>query len=849
MAAELSFAFPLPLGLHARPASRLQELAGSFRSSIIWTNLRTGAAADAKSVLSLLSTDTLGDDPCRLRAEGPDEAGAIASLFRMIESDLPRLELQAESEQAASAARVGADAPRILELERAVVFSGIPAGPGVALGPAYVHGPAIEPELSETGPPRPPAEEAAAFRDALAAIGRELRARSEAAAGPAEQLILAAHLSMLNDPAFGARVAEEIERGGSSAAAAVGRAGRHFAAALGAARSAYLRERIADIRDVTRRIVDVLQGRPAARGAIRLDAPAVLFAEDLAPSEFLALDPARLLGLVLENTGPTSHTLILARARGIPAVTGVPGVRDKVRTGETVVLDGGRGLVVPAPSPAISRYFLRERTAFAEKEIRELAAASEPGRTSDGRRIEIAANIGHPEEAGAAWAKGAEGIGLFRTEFLLFDRTEPPGEDEQLEIYARLAREANGRPVIVRTFDVGGDKPIPFLPFPGEANPFLGVRGLRVYEKFPAIIRTQLRAILRAAVHGPLKIMFPMITAVDEAVRAREWLDEARAGLAEEGLPHRPDVEAGMMVEVPSAALLLDRFAAHVDFFSVGTNDLAQYVFAADRGNPHVRGLSQPLEPAFLRLLRQAVAAARERGKWIGLCGELAGSAQALPILAGLGFDELSMAAGAVPGIKRRLRTLDGDGCRRLVEDALGMSRAADVEALLRSFAGGRAGELIVPGLVRIGSDSRSRAEVLQELALMMEAPGRTDDRAGLERALWQREDTFSTGIGFGVAIPHCRTDAAAGASVAVLRLAAPIAWGAADEEPVDLAVMLALPAGEPARHHLELLARLSRHLVHDDFREALRAAPDADSIIGLLRPVLAGKQAGEERN
>ena len=840
MAAERSFIFPLPLGLHARPASRIQDAAARFRSAIVWINARSGASADARSTLSLLTTDTQPNDPCRLRADGPDEAEALAVLIRFIETDLPKLE--AADGAPPPAAPSGAEVPRILEIERALFFSGSPASAGIVRGPAVLHDPSLEADLEETAALRPASEESAGFRAAAAALELDLAARREAAANATERAVLDAHAAILRDPAFAAAVNEAIEPGGLSAAGAVARACRRFASALRASRSAYLRERIADIRDISHQLIGRLAGTNGPARAVRLAAPSILIAGDLPPSEFLALERNRLLGLVLENAGATSHTLILARARGIPSVTGIPGILDRLQPGEDVLVDGGRGLLIPSPAPAIVRYFDRDKAALADKAARFRAAAGLPGRTADGRRVEIAANIGHPEELAPAWANGAEGIGLFRTELLLLDRVAPPGEEEQTELYSRLARGSEGRPVIIRTFDIGGDKPIPFLPMPAESNPFLGFRGIRTYEKFAELIRVQLRAILRAAVHGPLKIMFPMVGAVEEMIAARERLAGVREELGRGGLPHRADIEIGMMIEVPSAALLADRFADHADFFSVGSNDLLQYVLAADRGNPSVSSLGQPLHPAFLRLLRTAIEAAHGRGKWIGLCGELAASGRALPLLVGLGFDELSMAASAVPEIKARLRTLDSASCLALLESALNRSRTAEVEELLSAFSSRAAeGEPIVPGLVKLGADCRSRAEVLEELAVIMDAAGRTDDRARFEEALWRREDTFSTGIGFGVAIPHCQTDAVREVSIAILRLAAPIDWSASDGETADMIVMLALPAEGTAREHLKLLARLSRRLVHDEFREALRAAPDADSIVGILKPVLSG--------
>jgi fructose-specific PTS system IIA-like component len=456
--------------------------------------------------------------------------------------------------------------------------------------------------------------------------------------------------------------------------------------------------------------------------------------------------------------------------------------------------------------------------------------------------VEIAANIGDPEELARAWADGAEGVGLFRTELMLMGRSEAPGEEEQYGIYARLARESGGRPIIIRTFDIGGDKPLPFLALPAEANPFLGCRGLRIYERHADLIGSQLRALLRAAALGPLKIMIPMVATVDEILAVKALIAAAEAKLGEAGVPHRPGVELGMMVEVPSAALLVDRFAEHVCFFSVGSNDLLQYFFAADRGNPAVRPIGRPEHPAFLRLLRMIVDAAHAKGRWVGLCGEMASSVRVLPLLVGLGFDELSMNAAAVPEIKARLGALDMNGCQALLRTSAELDRAAAVGQLLDAFVRPAAdAPLIVPALVNLRSDSRSKAEVFQELAFMMEDAGRTTNRAEVEETFWKRESTGSTGLGFGVAIPHGQTAAVGTVSVGMMRFTAPFLWDSNDEEPVDLAFMLVIPGGEWSLDHQKLLARLSRRIVHDEFRAALRAAPDEEAVVRLMAEALAG--------
>lgn len=838
MAVEFTFAFPLPRGLHARPASFFQEKAERFEADVFWDNLRNGSTADAKSILSLIGTDTLHNDPCRIRISGRDESAALGILKNLIEDELPGKEIEAEQIIPAAAT----DVPRILLREQAVVFRAIPAGSGVVRGRVRIHDPGLEGNVEESRAIRPAEEERNAFLGAAASLESEMGKRLGEKKDATERAVINAHLAILRDRAFAAKVIQGITAEKLGAAGAVSRACRIFSSALQASRSSYLRERMADIRDVCRQLIFLLAGTPAEDNAINLTEAAILVADDLPPSLFLSLDSSKIEGLVLENAGVTSHTLIVARAREIPAVTGCPGIRRKLQDGEDVILDGGRGLVVPAPTAAVIRYYERESSAEKTKRARRREQARLPGATADGHKVEIGANIGHPEELSAAWANGADGVGLFRTELLLLDRQAPPDEEEQYALYSRVAQEAGGRPVILRTFDIGGDKPIPFIRHSPERNPFLGVRGVRVYEEHEDLIRVQLRAILRAAARGPLKIMFPMVSTVDEVIRMTDLLRLVREELAREGVPHRPATEIGIMVEVPSAALLVDRFSEHVDFFSVGSNDLLQYFFAADRGNPAVRQLNQPSHPAFLRLLKAAVDTARARGKWIGLCGEIAASARVLPLLIGLGFDELSLTSPGIPEIKARLQTLNSVGCRRLLNTALRCSLSGEVEILLDSFASQSAARaLITPEMICLSSDSRSKTDVLQELAIMMEADGRVDSRAEFERALWQREDMFSTGIGFGVAIPHCQTAAVRSPSVAFLRFTQPLDWNAADGKPVAMAVLLAIPAGAE-REHLKLLAGLSRRLVHDEFRSGLLSAIDETTVLGLIADALQPK-------
>lgn len=835
MAREHCFTFPLANGLHARPAGLIQTEAARFRSETFWENLRTGARADAKSVLSLIGSDTRSGDACRLIVSGEDENRAVEALAGFIGHVLPARE--AEAGAAETTPPGTAEAPRIIALEKSVFYAGVPAGPGIASGPILIHDPGSwDVTDARSSLVRSPEEERAAWLEAVRTVENDLSGTMDRTEGRTERAVIAAHLAMVRDRAFRAKVLELLSSGKTGAAAAVAEAGRAFSEMLDAGRSAYIRERLADMRDVTRALIRRISGAPPAEPELHLDAPAILVAHDLAPSEFLALGRGHLLGLALETTGLTSHVLIMARAAGIPAVTGLEGAVRGLRSGEKAVIDGRSGLLIPSPSRAVARYYEREMGIEAEGVRRRAAAAVLPGRTADGRMVRIAANIGGPDDLDPAWKNGAEGIGLFRTELLFAGRPTPPDEEEQYLVYRRLAESAGGRPVIIRTFDIGADKPAPFIPLPKEDNPQLGVRGVRLYERHEELIRTQLRAVLRAAAHGPLEVMFPMAGNLDEAEGMRRRLTEEAGRLAAAAIPHRASVALGMMVEVPAAAILVDKLAGQVDFFSVGTNDLLQYFFAADRGNPAVRGLNQPTHPAFIRLLGTITAAARAAHRPVGLCGEMAGLPRFLPLLVGLGFDELSMTPAAVPVIKAGLAVLDSEACRGLAETAAGLSSRREVEDGMERFSGTRTeAPLAEPALVGLASRAASKAEALQELAAMMEGAGRTADRRALERALWSREDTFSTGIGFGVAIPHCKSEAVGAAAAAFLRFAEPMDWPSSDGRPVEMAVMLVIPAKGGAADHLKLLASLSRRLVHAEFREMLRAATDPKSVVRLI--------------
>ena len=534
-----------------------------------------------------------------------------------------------------------------------VELSGVGASEGVAVGPAHVH---LEGEV-EPGRTRIPEgsfdEELARFRAAVAAVAGRLRETGENLAGSLgedEAAIFEVHAEMADDPELLEGVEERL-RGLESPESAVLAVGEEYAGGLAALDDEYLAARADDVRDVARQISAEITGS-GAKGLEALTTPRVILARNLAPSDTARIPKGMALGFVTAGGSRTSHVSIMARSMGIPAVVGVGDVLEAALNAETVVVDGGRGYAVADPDP-------QTRAAFEELRARgegERAALDEyrrvEARTRDGRRIEVAANLGSASEAEEALDWGAEGVGLFRTEFLFMERDELPSEEEQHEAYSAVARAFGDRPVILRTLDVGGDKSLPGVEQPPEENPFLGWRGIRMSLDVPALFRPQLRAVLRAATHGNLKVMFPMVVEAGEFRAARGMLEACREELEREGVAVGP-VEVGVMIETPAAALGAAELAREAEFFSIGTNDLVQYTLAADRGNEKLRHLQTADHPAVLGLIRMTCEAAGAAGIPVGVCGEAAGEPAMIPRLVALGVTELSMGAPSIPRAKK----------------------------------------------------------------------------------------------------------------------------------------------------------------------------------------------------
>jgi phosphocarrier protein FPr len=554
---------------------------------------------------------------------------------------------------------------------------GVAGAPGIAIGPVHQFRPSKF-EVHKTA--SNPTEERDQLRGAIAAAQTELHALHAEVSkriGAHEAAIFEAHLAILDDPELLETTHAQINEG-SSAAWAWQNTIESRAAQLAELKDELLAARATDVRDAGNQVLRVLVGAVESKAGMS-GTPVVLVAEDLTPSDTVTFDVDHILGLCTATGGVNSHTAILARALGLPGIVGAgPEVLD-IPAGSQVILDGNTGMLTVDPDAKVLA--AAEKAQYQQKIQRtaELKAAAEPAVTQDGHRMKVMANIGGLKNAKQAKEFGAEGVGLLRTEFLFLERTTLPTEEEQFGVFRDIAQALENQPIIVRTLDVGGDKPLAYLPLPHEENPFLGVRGIRLCLARPEILRTQIRAILRAAKFGPYRIMFPMIANLEEWRIARQMVEEVRAEL--NGL----SFEVGIMVEVPAAALLANNFAREVDFFSIGTNDLTQYTLAMDRTNPAVSSQADGLHPAVLRLIDQTVQAAHAAGKWVGVCGELGADPEAVPILVGLGVDELSVSTPAIPTVKAQIRTLTLDQTQALAAQALQCDTAAEVRKLIVS--------------------------------------------------------------------------------------------------------------------------------------------------------------------
>ena len=668
-----AIAIPNASGLHARPAAVLAHLAKSFASTI---TLQMGdRQANARSITAIMALEVPRGATVQVVARGLDARAAVEKLARVLadgcgdEGCVP-----APAPATTTASPLSAPPPRRQPTDPNLLI-GVAASPGLAVGEVFqvrrMEIDVAEPGEGVDAERRRLATALDAAHGQLAALRAQLHAKTN----PAKAAIFAAHEELISDPDL-LEIAESAIAKGKSAGFAWKKAAATHANRLAALRNELLAQRANDLRDVGQRVLSLLTGvdvRPPA-----YPPNSVLVAEDLTPSDTAALDRSRVAGICTTRGGATSHVAILARSLGIPALAGVDPAVLEVPDGTVVILDANDGTLRLHASSADVAVTRRAQERLELRRRENAARALEPAITVDGRRIEILANIGGLEDATRIAALGGEGVGLLRSEFLFLGRRDAPTEEEQFETYKAIAEALGpGRPLIIRTLDVGGDKPLAYLPIPKEDNPFLGERGVRVGLDRPEILRTQLRAILRAAAFGKVSVMFPMIATLNELRDVKAMLGEEAASLGV------PPVAAGIMVEVPATAIMAALFAREANFFSIGTNDLTQYTLAMDRGHPKLARQVDGLTPAVLRLIALTVRGAQPLGRRIGVCGAIASDPGAVPILLGIGVDELSVSLPAIPAVKAQIRGLRLDECQRLAERALAAESAQEVRALV----------------------------------------------------------------------------------------------------------------------------------------------------------------------
>jgi len=573
-------------------------------------------------------------------------------------------------------------------------LKGIPASPKIAIGRAFVYDREVKVERRKIGKAKAE-KEINRFEEAVKKSEEQLADLEEKTAmeiGEKEAKIFQAHRLMLRDPALLKEIRENIATG-ENAEAAVQDAIKSFVSMFENMKDEYFRERAIDVQDVGERIIRNLVGRSTGTLA-DLREKVVLVAKTLTPSDTANMNKENVLGFATDKGGLTSHVAIISREYGIPAVVGLGKVTESVKPGDLIIVDGSDGVVVINPDEATLKKYEAERARIEKRQIELKKMAMLPAVTLDGHKVELAANIGGPMEVGFALAQGAESVGLFRTEFLYRGRSSLPTEEDQFKAYKAVAEKMGEKSVIIRTLDIGGDKPPPYLKMPKEFNPFLGWRAIRISLDRPDIFKTQLRAILRASVHGNLKIMYPMISSVEEVRAANEFLEESKKELESKNVPFK-DVEVGVMIEVPSVAVLADALAREVVFFSIGTNDLTQYTLAVDRTNEKVSHLFDTFHPALLRLIKKVIDASHAAGIWTGLCGEFAGDPLATPILLGLGLDEFSMNAASLPDVKKVVRSIKYSEAEEMAKKALKLSTIKETRELAKKFLADR--KVILP--------------------------------------------------------------------------------------------------------------------------------------------------------
>ena len=565
-------------------------------------------------------------------------------------------------------------------------IQGIKASDGIVIAPAYkLSGQGLN---IEDKPCKNVDEEICRFYKAIDNCERDLdkisrHTRETIDADHAE--IFEAHIQILKDPMILESVCKKIKDNFYTAEYAYALVSQEMIKMFQEMDNDYMKERASDIKDISNRLLSYLLNIEI-KNPSDIHEEVIVVSEDLTPSDTAQLNKKFVKGFITEMGGPTSHSAIMARTLEIPAVVGLKSITESLKTGDLIILDGNEGLVIVNPSKAVLDQYRILAQAYVDKKNKLKDLVDQASETIDKHRVELGANIGSPNDLEKALKKGSEGIGLYRTEFLYMDNQAFPTEDEQFQAYKEVLEKMQGKPVVIRTLDIGGDKELSYFDTPDELNPFLGQRAIRLCLENMDIFKTQLRALLRASIYGNLKIMFPMIATLDEFRKAKDILLETEVELRVEGIEVSKSIQVGIMVEIPSTAILADQFAKEVDFFSIGTNDLIQYTFAADRMNERVSYLYQPYNPSLLRLIKMVIDAGHKENKWVGMCGEMAGDPIAVPILIGLGLDEFSMSASSILATRHLIRRLSYDKMKKMALETLNQPSQVEVRAVVESY-------------------------------------------------------------------------------------------------------------------------------------------------------------------
>ncbi|WP_028862718.1 phosphoenolpyruvate--protein phosphotransferase [Psychromonas aquimarina] len=828
---DFQFICPLVNGIHARPATEIEQRAAKFEAQITIINQSKDSKANAKSVLSMIGADILLNDQCQFVFQGADEQQAYTFFKSFVENELADIDGPVET----AAADTMQDLPLFLEKAQPQFLRGKAASSGIGRGKPVIIGKIDLHSVAEQYPAADSSENSKVINSAVLKTTAALEHEIEHADTDAKA-VLDAHLAIIKDTQLQDTISKHIDA--FNAPAVIALAGDEICQTLEGSSSSYLRERALDIRDIANRIVENIVGEKISSD-LNLTQGSVLISEGLlTPSQLLALPKEMIKGLVMGDGGDTSHTVILARSFNIPTLTGVEQAVQLCSAAQEVIVDARAGVLIADANEMTNKYYQLEAVKQAKIEIRLAKFKSAAVSTSDQVELNISANIVTSNEILSSLEAGADGIGLFRTEMLFCERAVPPTEEEQFEHYKFVVENAAGKKAVIRTLDIGGDKPCEYMGLPEEENPFLGYRAIRMYPEYEDIIKTQFRALVRAGEFGEVSIMVPMISNLDEIKWIRNMLDVVTAEICADS-NKTVKVSLGIMVEVPSTLYLLEKASSYIDFVSIGSNDLTQYFLACDRGNKNIANLYNHLDPSFLRLVRDIIANADQAGLRVSLCGEMASDPTAQPLLIGAGLRNFSMSASLIGKSKEQLCALNVSDCQALLAEAIDADNPAQVTALVEKFtAADQQMPIMCKSLIFTKQAVSSKEEAIKRLTDNLEAELRIPVAGNVEKAIWDREAVFSTALGFSVAIPHCKSEHVSQNSVSVMTLDKGIDWG--NDTSIELVIMLTVSKDDSDDTHMKIFSKIARKLMHEDFRSSLIDSDNPESILHTLQETIA---------